>query len=153
MRRIELLLLDSLKFLKLYSLLQGSYSTPPTLHHRTSRVLEVLLEPKLGFTLVVCLGDNFGRANKIIHTPSTARIVLSPLRHKFGQCSEDPPLRYHALSSDVYGLHSDTLSTKFFLGSWVPLGLEVITMPCLYWSIASAHLMTWEAFPFWSPTN
>lgn len=55
-----------------------------TLRHRTSRVLEVLLESELGFALVECFSDRFGRAFVIVHSSFAVGTVLVHAEHKFG---------------------------------------------------------------------
>lgn len=89
MRRIELLQMNLSKFLRFYSLLRAGYPILPTLHHHTSRVLKVLLKLELGFALIEHLSNRFNQAFGIIHAPFLVETMLSPLEHKFGQCSKD----------------------------------------------------------------
>lgn len=85
--------------------------------------LEVFLEPKLGFTLVVHLFDRFCCAFGILHTLFTIIIVLFSRKHKFDQCLKDSPFCYHASSSDIYSLVSEAFLTIFCLGNGDPYWL------------------------------
>lgn len=107
--------------LELYSLLRADYLTSPIIHHHTSGVREVLLEPEPGFALVEWLFGSFGCIVGIDRALVAARNVLSLPEHKFGQCLEDPPLHYHASSPDICDLQSDAFLTKFVMGSRVSL--------------------------------